>query len=48
LITIAENRLDDAKAFNESERALLTCGKALLERGNAPGVMFKQRPWPKG
>jgi alkylhydroperoxidase family enzyme len=40
-IAIAENRLDDAKAFKEDERVLLNFGKTILERGKAPGVVFR-------
>jgi hypothetical protein len=40
-IAIAENRLDDAKAFKEDERVLLNFGKTILERGKAPAVGFR-------
>ena len=40
-IAIAENRLDDAKAFTEDERVLLNFGKTLLERGKVPAVVFR-------
>jgi len=40
-IAIAENRIDDAKAFKEDERVLLNFGKTILERGKVPGVVFR-------
>lgn len=40
-IAIAENCLDDAEAFKENERVLLRFGKAILDKGKAPGVLFK-------
>lgn len=40
-IAIAEHRLDDADAFSEDERVLLRFGKAVLDKGKAPGVLFK-------
>jgi hypothetical protein len=40
-IAIAEDRIDDADAFNEDERVLLRFGKAVLDKGKAPGVLFK-------
>jgi hypothetical protein len=40
-IAVAENRLDDAKAFKEDERVLLNFGKTLLERGKVPAVVFR-------
>jgi alkylhydroperoxidase family enzyme len=40
-IAIAENRLDDAKAFKEDERVLLNFGKTLIERGKVPAVVFR-------
>lgn len=40
-IAIAENRLGDAAAFTEKEQLLLHFGKAILEQGKAPGVLFK-------
>ncbi len=40
-IAIAECRIDDADAFTEDERVLLRFGKAVLEKGKAPGVLFK-------
>jgi len=38
---IAEDRLEDGEAFTEDERILLRLGKALLDKGKAPGVLFK-------
>jgi hypothetical protein len=40
-IAIAEDRLDDADAFSEAERVLLRFGRAILQKGKAPGVLFK-------
>lgn len=40
-IAIAEGTLDDAAAFNEDERVLLSFGKSILDKGKAPGVLFK-------
>jgi alkylhydroperoxidase family enzyme len=40
-IAIAEDCLQDDAAFTEDERVLLRFGKAVLERGKAPGVLFK-------
>ena len=40
-VAIAEDRLDDPAAFAEDERVLLRFGKAVLEKGKAPGVLFK-------
>ncbi|SEQ98526.1 carboxymuconolactone decarboxylase family protein [Sphingobium sp. YR768] len=40
-VAIAEGRLDDPEAFGENERVLLRLGKAVLEKGKAPGVLFK-------
>ena len=40
-IAIAEDRLEDAEAFEENERVLLRFGKAILEKGAAPGVLLK-------
>lgn len=40
-IAIALNRLNDAQAFLENERVLLHFGKTILEKGKAPGVVFK-------
>ena len=40
-IAIAEDRIDDADAFKEDERVLLRFGKAVLDKGKAPGVLFK-------
>jgi hypothetical protein len=40
-IAIAEDRIDDVDAFNEDERVLLRFGKVVLDKGKAPGVLFK-------
>jgi alkylhydroperoxidase family enzyme len=40
-IAIAEDRIDDAEAFNEGERVLLRFGKSIITKGKAPGVLFK-------
>lgn len=40
-IAIAEERLDDPKAFVENERILLNFGKSLLDKCKASGVVFK-------
>jgi hypothetical protein len=40
-IAIAEGRLEDVDAFNEDERVLLRFGKSILDKGKAPGVLFK-------
>lgn len=40
-IAIAEGSLDDTDAFTEDERILLRFGKAVLDKGKAPGVLFK-------
>jgi alkylhydroperoxidase family enzyme len=40
-IAIAEDRLEDAAAFQEGERVLLRFGKAVLTQGKASGVLFK-------
>ena len=40
-VAIAENRLDDAEAFTEKERVFLRFGKAILNEGKAPAVLFK-------
>ena len=40
-IAIAEDRLEDADVFKEDERVLLRFGKAILDKGKAPGVLFK-------
>lgn len=40
-IAIAEERINDDKAFKEDEQVLLLFGKAILANGKAPGVMFK-------
>lgn len=40
-IAIAEDQINDAGAFNDEERVLLRFGKAILENGKAPGVLFK-------
>jgi hypothetical protein len=40
-IAIAEGRIDDADAFSEDERVLLRFGKDVLDKGKAPGVLFK-------
>ncbi|MDB5593815.1 MAG: hypothetical protein JWM36_776 [Hyphomicrobiales bacterium] len=40
-VAIAENRLDDAAAFKEDERILLRFAKSILDKGKAPGVLFK-------
>jgi alkylhydroperoxidase family enzyme len=40
-IAIAEDRIDDAQAFDEAERVLLRFGKSIIAKGKAPGVLFK-------
>lgn len=40
-IAIAEGNLNDDSAFKEDERVLLRFGKTILEKGKAPGVLFK-------
>jgi alkylhydroperoxidase family enzyme len=40
-VAIAEGRIDDAAAFTEAERVLLRFGQAILDKGMAPGVLFK-------
>jgi alkylhydroperoxidase family enzyme len=40
-IAIAEDELNDSGAFSEDERVLLRFGKAVLEKGKAPGVLLK-------
>jgi hypothetical protein len=40
-IAIAEDRIDNADVFKEEERVLLRFGKAVLDKGKAPGVLFK-------
>lgn len=40
-IAIAEDRIDDADSFKEDERVLLRFGKSILNKGKAPGVLFK-------
>jgi hypothetical protein len=40
-VAIAEGRLDDPAAFKENERVLLRFGQAILDKGKAPGVLFK-------
>lgn len=40
-VAIAEGRLDDTVAFKEDERVLLRFGQAIIEKGKAPGVLFK-------
>lgn len=40
-VAIAEGRLDDAVAFKEDERVLLRFGQAIIDKGKAPGVLFK-------
>lgn len=40
-IAIAEGQIDDTDAFKEDERVLLRFGKAVLDKGKAPGVLFK-------
>lgn len=40
-IAIAKNRHDDEEAFPKREQALLNFGKTILEKGKAPGVLFK-------
>lgn len=40
-VAIAEQRLNDDKVFKEDEQVLLRFGKAILENGKAPGVLFK-------
>jgi alkylhydroperoxidase family enzyme len=40
-VAIAEGRLEDTHAFKENERVLLRFGKAILDKGKAPGVLFK-------
>jgi len=41
-IAIAENRLGDTEAFADDERILLNFAKTLLDKGKAPGVLFKR------
>jgi hypothetical protein len=40
-VAIAEGCLDDPVAFKEDERVLLRFGQAILDKGKAPGVLFK-------
>ena len=40
-IAIAEHRFDDAEAFTGDERVLPRFGKAILDEGKAPTVLFK-------
>ncbi|MCJ2038985.1 carboxymuconolactone decarboxylase [Methylobacterium sp. J-059] len=40
-IAIAEGRPEDAHAFKDDERVLLRFGRSILEKGKAPGVLFK-------
>lgn len=40
-VAIAEGRREDPKAFKEDERILLRFGQAILDKGKAPGVLFK-------
>lgn len=40
-VAIAEGCLEDTKAFKEDERVLLRFGQAILDKGKAPGVLFK-------
>ncbi|UZJ57912.1 carboxymuconolactone decarboxylase [Pseudomonas sp. KU26590] len=40
-VAIAEGRLDDTVAFKEDERVLLRFGQAIIDKGKAPGVLFK-------
>lgn len=40
-IAIAEERLDDNYVFQENECILLRFAKTVLEKGKAPGVLFK-------
>ena len=40
-VAIAEGCLEDTGAFKEDERTLLRFGKAVLDQGSAPGVLFK-------
>ncbi|AMK21590.1 carboxymuconolactone decarboxylase family protein [Sphingobium sp. TKS] len=41
-VAIAEARLDDRDAFVEDERILLRFAHAILDKGKAPGVLFKR------
>lgn len=40
-VAIAEGCLSDKAAFKEDEQVLLRFGKAILDNGKAPGVLFK-------
>lgn len=40
-VAIAEGCLEDTEAFKEDERVLLRFGQAILNKGKAPGVLFK-------
>ncbi|POR67231.1 carboxymuconolactone decarboxylase family protein [Pseudomonas syringae] len=40
-VAIAEGCLEDATAFKEDERVLLRFGQAIIDKGKAPGVLFK-------
>ncbi|HEX8544667.1 MAG TPA: carboxymuconolactone decarboxylase [Pseudomonas sp.] len=40
-VAIAEGCLEDTQAFKEDERVLLRFGRAILDKGKAPGVLFK-------
>jgi len=40
-IAIAEDRINDSDVFKEDERVLLRFGKSILDKGKAPGVLFK-------
>jgi alkylhydroperoxidase family enzyme len=40
-VAIAEGQIDDTAAFTEAERVLLRFGQAILDKGMAPGVLFK-------
>lgn len=41
-IAIGQDLLDDPLVFSDDERVLLRFGKDVLEKGKAPGVLFKQ------
>lgn len=40
-VAIAEGRLQDSEAFTLEEQVLLCFGQAVLDKGMAPGVLFK-------
>jgi hypothetical protein len=40
-VAIAEGCLEDVNAFTADERVLLRFGQAILDKGKAPGVLFK-------